>query len=64
MFKLGDTVKLVIAMNGTKQTITRDCTGTDGKMQVEVCNRWYFADGDRQGSAVNGSTAYITEPKA
>lgn len=60
MFKLGDTVKLVIAMHGKPQPVTKAET-VEGHAYVQVCDRWYFADGDRQGSAVNGSTAYITE---
>lgn len=61
MFKLGDTVKLVISMNAREQEVVEESTTANEKPIVKVCDRWYYADGDKAGNAVNGSTAYITK---
>lgn len=56
--KVGDTVKLVLRLVGTLQTVQRVVMDAEGRIELLVEGKWYFAE---TGNAVNGSLAYITE---
>jgi len=56
--QIGDTVKLVLCMLGTLQVVQNRITDAEGRIELLIKGKWYFAD---TGNAVNGSLAYITE---
>lgn len=55
--KPGATVKLVISMVGKPMTVKNRITDAEGRIELLVGQKWYYAD---TGNAVNGSLAYIT----